>query len=97
MTAAPLCAASLANPVPAQAGTPKKSTKTPESSDAFWSARMPTAWFAASAFRMARAKSFLKIGRLPESARRRSTSASMRGLSSGRTTTFMGAASSACA
>jgi hypothetical protein len=54
MTAAPLCAASLANPVPAQAGTPKKSTKTPESSDAFWSARMPTAWFAASAFRMAR-------------------------------------------
>ena len=73
MTAAPLWAASLAKPVPAQAGMPKKSTNTPASGDAFWSIRMPTASLAASAFRMVRAKSFLSTRRLPESARRRST------------------------
>ena len=68
----------------AQAGKPKKFTKTPESADAFWSISMPTASFAARALRIARAKSFLKIGRLPESARRLSTSASINGLSSRR-------------
>src|SRR5690348_8033563 len=37
ITAAPLCAASRANPLPADAGIPKKSTNTPASSSAFWS------------------------------------------------------------
>ena len=67
MTAAPLAAASLANPELAHAAVPKKFTNTPFSGAAFWSTRMPTAWFFLSARRMLRAESVLEISQLPES------------------------------